>query len=210
MPSPPAEIRRCDLANATLVNTRRGAAGFNQFTPRRCECAALPVLSAPRAHLGPAQGHTGPIPPPETGEIPGISSKPSQALLWALASLPCWLRAILKCAWLNSIPDPSWNLRAGKAESSHCSSAQRQSGGRQRLWERKELQKPAQERLTGISVLRVGTDFVPGTQPHGAAGCPGRSGERRRGEKTPGTAEGPGAALLLLAPEKAFTQVVHR
>lgn len=85
----------------------------------------------PRARLGPRRGHARPILPPK-GKVKsqGFHPSPRCSAMPALGSGAASLlvRAILTFAWLNSVPDPSWNLGAGKAENSCCSSARNVQG----------------------------------------------------------------------------------
>ena len=60
----PAETRGRDLADASLGSSH--AAGCDQFTPRRCEGAALPVLPAPEGSPGPWAGARASRPAPGT------------------------------------------------------------------------------------------------------------------------------------------------
>lgn len=175
----------------TLVNIRRGAVMQQVLIDLCLEGVNVQLCLSflpSGAHPGPGPGHAHPILPPETkvksqGFHPSPRYSAGSALGCGTASL--LVRAILKFAWLISIPDPSWNLRAGKAESSCCSSARSVQGvGEKNLLSkpditggRKERQKATQESLRQTSVLRVGTSFVPGNQPCGATGHPGRSQE---------------------------------
>lgn len=118
----------------TLVNIRRGAVMQQVLIDLCLEGVNVQLCLSflpSGAHPGPGPRHAHPILPPETkvksqGFHPSPRYSAGSALGCGTASL--LVRAILKFAWLISIPDPSWNLRAGKAESSCCSSARSVQG----------------------------------------------------------------------------------
>lgn len=99
--------------------------------PGRCERAALPVLPAPEGSPGSWTGtQTSRIPPGTKVKSQGFHPSPHCPAGSALGSgtASSLVRARWKFAWLNPIPDPGWNLGAGKAESSCCSSARNVQG----------------------------------------------------------------------------------
>lgn len=99
--------------------------------PGRYEGAALPALPAPEGSPGSLTGtQTSRFPPGTEVKSQGFHLSPRCAAGSALGSgtTSLLVRARWKFAWLNSIPDPSWNLGAGTPESSRCSSARNVQG----------------------------------------------------------------------------------
>lgn len=140
--------------------------------PGRCERAALRVLPAPE---GLPRSWTG----TQTSRFPPRTKVKSRGFH---PSLPCaagsalgsgtsssLVRARWKFAWLNSIPDPSWNLGAGKPESSCCSSARNVQGVGGDLPEPRSMRgrkgMQSRHKKSQVSALGAGTSFVPRNQP---------------------------------------------
>lgn len=140
--------------------------------PGRCERAALPVLPAPEGSPGSWTGtQTSQFPAGTKVKSQGFHPSPGCAAGSALGSgtASSSVRARWKFAWLNSVPDPSWNLGAGKPGSSCCS--RNIQGVRGNLLPepgsmggRKGMQSHHKKK-SRVSALGARTSFVPGNQP---------------------------------------------
>lgn len=173
--------------------------------PGRCERAALPVLPAPEGSPGSWTGtQTSRIPPGTKVKSQGFHPSPHCPAGSALGSgtASSLVRARWKFAWLNSIPDPSWNLGAGKPESSCCSSARNVQGVGGDLPEpgsvagRKGMQS-WHKKLSGL---------CSGSQNQLCPREPARLGVEKRlgmrsGEKAPGQGSGVWGHHTLTPPE---------
>lgn len=155
--------------------------------PGRCERAALPVLPAPEVSPGPWTGtQTSKFPAGTKVKSQGFHPSPGCAAGSALGSgtASSLVRARWKFVWLNSIPDPSWNLGAGKPESSCCSRARNVQGLGGNLPEpgsmggRKGMQS-CHKKVSGSQ-----NQLVPGNQPPARLGMQEEPGNEEWGKGT--------------------------